>query len=66
MAEPKTTAVSLHAFYTILSARGIERVIREIGFVDLAEHHDQLNRIHGLGLKDRNAALSLHLHGDLQ
>ena len=67
MAAPKTTAVFSPAFSTILIAFGIDRCLRQIDAVfNRTEQDAQFTRTHGMSRKDWDAALLLHLHGDLR
>jgi len=67
MAEQKPTLVLSPAFSTILSACGVDRVTLKIDAVtDRAEQDVRFKRTHGMSRKDWDAALSLHLHGELQ
>ena len=67
MAEQKPTVVFSPPFSTILSARDIDQVTRKIDAVtDRAEQDVRFKCTHGTSRTDWDAALSLHLHGDLQ
>ncbi len=67
MADRKPTLVFSPAFSTIHTAGRIEQLIREVDTVaDRVEQDAQLKRTHGMTRKDWDAALSLHLHGDLR
>ena len=67
MAAQKPTVVFSPAFSTILFACGIDPFVQEIAAVlDRAEQNAQFQSTHGRGRYDWDAALSLHLHGDLQ
>ena len=67
MAAQKPTVVFSPAFSTILSACGVDEITRTIDVVaDRAEQAVRFKRTHGMSRTDWDAALSLHLHGDLQ
>lgn len=67
MAEQKPTLVPSPAFSTILDAFGINQPLRKIDTnASPAEQDRQFKQTHGMSRKDWDAALSLHLHGDLQ
>ncbi len=67
MAAQKPTLVSSLAFSTILNARGIFRPMHAASFIvvrsGMVAH---FKRTHGVSPKNWDAALSLHLHGDLR
>lgn len=67
MAAQKPTVVFSPAFSTILPACGVDQVTRNIdGLTERAEQDVRFKRSHGMSRTDWDAALSLHLHGDLQ
>jgi hypothetical protein len=67
VAAPKTTAVFSPALSTILNHCGIDQLIRSISSVfDRPEQDAQFKQTHGMNRHDWDAALSLHLHGDLR
>jgi len=67
MADRKPTLVFSPAFSTIHTECRIEQLMREVDTVaDRVEQDAQLKRTHGMTRKDWDAALSLHLHGDLR
>ena len=67
MAAQKPTVVFSPAFSTILSACGDDEVTRNIdALTDRADQDLRFKRTHGMSRTDWDAALSLHLHGDLQ
>lgn len=63
MAEQKPTVVFSPAFSTIPRASSTDYSITDAAF-DCAE--EEFKRTHGMSRTDWEAALSLHLHGDLQ
>ena len=67
MAAQKPTVVFSPAFSTTIIACGVDQFTTEIDRLsDRYEQGAQIKRIHGMSRKDWDAALSLHLHGDLQ
>ena len=67
MAEPKPTLVFSPAFSTIRPASQVYQLIRDVDTVlERIEQDAQFQRTHGMSRKDWDAALSLHLHGDLR
>ena len=67
MAAQKPTVVFSPAFSTIISACGVDHVTRTVDAVtDRGEQDVRFKRIRGMSRRDWDAALSLHLHGDLQ
>lgn len=67
MAAQKPTVVFSPAFSTILFACGIDPFVAEINAVlDRAEQNAQFQSTRSMSRTDWDAALSLHLHGDLQ
>ena len=67
MAEQKPIVVLFPAFSTILRVSSTDHSIRNTdAAVDCAEQDAQFKHTHGMSRKDWDAALSLHLHGDLQ
>lgn len=64
MAEPKSTAVSSPSFSTILTGCGIGPFVDAV--LDRAEQNAHFQNTHGRSRYDWDAALSLHLRGDLQ
>lgn len=66
MAEQKPTLVPFPAFSTILDVCRINQLLRQINTIaDPAEQDRQFKQTHGMSRKDWDAALSLHLHGEL-
>ena len=67
MAAQKPTVIFSLAFSTLHYARGIDHVIREADAVlSCTEQNARVKQTHAITRQDLNAALSLHLHGDLQ
>ena len=67
MAEQKPIVVFFPSFSTIPRASGIDHSIRNTdAAIDCAEQDAQFKHTHGMSRADWDAALSLHLHGDLQ
>ena len=67
MAAQKPTVIFSRAFSTLRDTSWFDQFICEFDSVfDRAEQNAAFTRIHGMGRQDWDAALSLHLHGDLQ